>query len=150
MRRGVGVGNTSDTVPRDRGTVTTILGGLTLDGLVATMTIEGGTDGDVFAVFLDEVLGPHIKDGDLVVMDNARAHKDQRVKTTLAPYGSKAVYRPPYSPELNPIELAWSKLKGFFRTTKAWEPPRPRRLEWTRRSSRHELPKILLSLPVSG
>ncbi len=110
---------TSDTVPRNRGTVTTILGGLTRDGLVATMTIEGGTDGDVFAVFLDEVLGPHLNDGDLVVMDNAGAHKDPRVRTILAKYGSKPVYLPPYSPELNPIELAWSKLKGFLRTTKA-------------------------------
>ena len=72
-----------------------------------------------FEVFLDEVLGPHLKDGDLVVMDNAGAHKDPRVRIILAKYGSKPVYLPPYSPEFNPIELAWSKLKGFLRTTKA-------------------------------
>ena len=110
---------TTDTVPRYRGTVTTILGGLNLDGLVATMTIEGGTDGDVFAVFLDEVLGPHLKSGDLIVTDNAEAHKDPRVVTILAKYGAKPVYLPAFSPELNPIELAWSKLKSFPRSVKA-------------------------------
>jgi transposase len=110
---------TTDTVPRNRGTVTTILGALNLRGLVATMTIQGGTDGDVFAAFLDEILGPHLKDGDLVVMDNAGAHKDPRVKMILAKFGAKPVYLPPYSPELNPIELAWSKLKSFLRTVKA-------------------------------
>ncbi len=64
--------------------------GLTLDGLVATMTIEGGTDGDVCAVLLDEVLGPLREDDDLVVMDNAGAHKDPRVRTIPAKYGGEA------------------------------------------------------------
>jgi len=99
--------------------VTTILGALTLDGLAATMTIEGGTCGDVYVAFLEDVLGPVLREGDLVVMDNAGAHKDPRVKEVLARHGAKAVYLPPYSPELNPIELAWSKLKSFLRTAKA-------------------------------
>ncbi len=86
---------------------------------MATRTIDGGSDGHVFAVFLDEVQGPHPKDGDFVVMVNAGAHKDPCVRTILASYGAKPVYLPPDSPELNPIELAWSKLKGFLRTTKA-------------------------------
>ena len=73
----------------------------------------------MFAVFLDEVLGPHLKDGDLVVIDNAGAHTDPRVGTNPAKYGSKPAELPPYSPKVNPLELAWSKLKVWFRTTKA-------------------------------
>lgn len=109
---------TRDFTPRNRGTVTTILGALTLDGLAATMTIEGGTCGNVYVAFLEEVLAPQLNEGDLVVMDNAGAHNDPRVKDILARHGAKAVYLPPYSPDLNPIELAWSKLKGFLRTAK--------------------------------
>lgn len=110
---------TADAVPRNRGTVTTILGGLTLSGLVATMTVEGGTSGDVYAAFLEDVLVPHLKPGDLVVMDNAGAHKDPRVAKILASVGARPLYLPPYSPDLNPIELAWSKLKGLLRTARA-------------------------------
>lgn len=110
---------TSDAVPRNRGTVTTILGALSLEGFEATMTIEGGTCGDVYVTFLERVLAPKLKEGDLVVMDNAGAHKDPRVKEVLARHGAKAIYLPPYSPELNPIELAWSKLKSILRMAKA-------------------------------
>ena len=110
----------SDGVPRNRGTVTSMLGGLTLrGGLEAMMTIEGGTDGDVFVTFLEDILGPILQPGDLVVMDNAGSHKDPRVVPTLARFGAKPVYLPPYSPQFNPIELAWSVLKGFLRDAKA-------------------------------
>lgn len=83
------------------------------------MTIEGGTDGDVFCAYLDEVLGGILRPDDLVVMDNAGAHKDPRVAGILQRYGAKPVYLPPYSPELNPIELAWSKVKDLLRAAKA-------------------------------
>lgn len=96
-----------------------MIAALTATGLSAMMTVQGGTDGDVFAVCLDEVLGPELDPGDLVVMDNAGAHKDPPVAEILAKYGAKPVYLPPYSPDLNPIELAWSKLKGFLRTAGA-------------------------------
>ncbi|MDP2307462.1 MAG: IS630 family transposase [Pseudomonadota bacterium] len=110
---------TSEAVPRNRGTVTTILGALTVDGLQATMTVEGGTDGDVFAAYVEHVLLPILCVGDLVVLDNAAAHKDPRVKALLATAGAKALYIPPYSPDLNPIELAWAKLKTYLRSVKA-------------------------------
>ena len=110
---------TAEAVPRNRGTVTTILGALTVDGLQATMTVEGGTDGNVFVAYVEHVLLPILCDGDLVVMDNAAAHKDPRVKTLLATVGARPLYIPPYSPDLNPIELAWSKLKTHLRTVKA-------------------------------
>jgi transposase len=110
----------SEAVPRNRGTVTTIIGALTLrGGLVAAMTLEGGTDGDAFVAYLDEVLLPVLRSGDLVVMDNAGAHRDPRVAEVLARAGAKAVYLPPYSPDLDPIELAWSNLKDFLRAAKA-------------------------------
>jgi len=109
---------TSEAVPRNRGPVTTIIGALTTNGLEATMTIEGGTDGDVFCAYLDEVLGGILRPDDLVVMDNAGAHKDPRVARILQRYGAKPVYLPPYSPELNPIELAWSKVKDLLRAAK--------------------------------
>lgn len=110
---------TSEAVPRNRGTVTTILGALSVDGLQATMTIEGGTDGDVFAAYVEQVLTPILCKGDLVVLDNAAAHKDPRVMEALARVGATPVYLPPYSPDLNPIELAWSKLKAHLRRARA-------------------------------
>jgi transposase len=97
-----------------------MIGGLNLhNGLQAMMTIEGGTDGDVFVTFLKDVLGPTLRPGDLVVMDNAGAHQDPRVPKVLARFGAKPVYLPPYSPDLNPIEMAWSVLKSFLRSAKA-------------------------------
>jgi transposase len=108
-----------DTIPRNRGTVTSMVGALTVDGLVAMACFEGGTDGDRFMAFLEQVLGPELVPGDLVIMDNAGAHKDARIRPFLESLGAKPVYLPPYSPELNPIELAWSKLKTWLRTAKA-------------------------------
>lgn len=83
-------------------------------GLVATVTIEGGTDGDAFAVFLDEVLGPHVKSGDLVVMDNAGAHRDPRVVTVLAKYRAKPVYLPPYGAQPDAIRSCCPRNRRSF------------------------------------
>jgi len=106
-------------VPRNRGNVITVIGALTLGGLTATMTVEGGTSGDVFLAYVEQVLGPELQPGDYVVMDNLGAHRDERVKAAIAATGAMAVYQPAYSPELNPIELAWSWLKSFLRTAGA-------------------------------
>ena len=108
-----------DSVPRNRGTVTTMLGALTVDGLVAMACYEGGTDGDRFVAFLEQIFAPELVPGDLVIMDNLAAHKDARVKPLLESLGAKAIYLPPYSPDLNPIEPAWAKLKSWLRTAKA-------------------------------
>ncbi len=96
-----------------------MIGGLNLGGgLEAMMTLEGGTDGDAFVAFLEHVLGPTLLRGDLVVMDNAGAHGDGRVPEVLAKFGAKPVFQPPYSPDLNRIELAWAHLKDFLRSAK--------------------------------
>ena len=97
----------------------TILGALRIDGVSAMMSIEGATDAEVFLAFVNEVLGPTLRKGDLVVMDNLGAHRGRAVREAIESFGAVAVFLPPYSPDLNPIELAWSKIKAFLKTARA-------------------------------
>jgi len=108
-----------ETVPRNRGTVLTIIGALTTQGLTAVMTVEGGTSGDVFLAYVNEVLLPEMQRGDIVLMDNLGAHRDHRVLKAFEDAGINVHFQPPYSPEFNPIELAWAKVKWFLRLAKA-------------------------------
>lgn len=97
----------------------TILGAMSLDGMVATMTIEEATDADIFLAFLEQVLCPALKQGDLVVMDNLSSHKVAEVRSWIESAGAQLLYLPPYSPDLNPIEKAWAKLKQSLRSAQA-------------------------------
>lgn len=106
-------------VPRNRGTVTTMIGALTIGGLEALMTIEGATDAAVFLAFVEKVLGPRLGPGDMVVMDNVGAHRDARIRHAVEAHGAKLVFLPPYSPDLNPIEECWSKVKHLLRSAAA-------------------------------
>jgi len=99
--------------------VLTILGALSRRGVVAAMTIESATDGDVFLAYLEQALCPKLQAGDVVVMDNLSAHKVQGVRQLIEASGAKLLYLPPYSPDFNPIEKAWSKLKQLLRAAKA-------------------------------
>jgi transposase len=99
--------------------ILTILGALRLSGISAAMTIEEATDGDIFLAFIEQVLCPTLAAGDVVVMDNLSSHKVGRVSQLIAAQGAEALYLPPYSPDLNPIEKAWSKIKQFLRSTRA-------------------------------
>ena len=108
-----------DAVPRNRGTVTTRIGSLRLDGMTSMMTIEGGTDTDVFPAYVDTVLGPTLRPGDIVGMDTLPAHRAKPVRDAIHRFGAYVKYTPPYSPEFTPIELAWSKLKEWLRAAKA-------------------------------
>ena len=99
--------------------ILTILSALSLGGLLATMTIEEATDGDIFLAYLEQVLGPKLRPGDVVVMDNLSAHKVAGVEQLIQAAGAELLYLPPYSPDLNPIEKAWSKLKQLLRSAKA-------------------------------
>jgi transposase len=108
-----------DHVPRNRGTVLTIIGALTVAGLQAVMTIMGATDVKVMLAFVEQVLAPELLEGDIVVLDNLSAHKDPRVIAAIEAAGASVLFLPPYSPDLNPIEECWSKLKTLLRTAKA-------------------------------
>ena len=96
-----------------------MIGALSLKGLGPVMTIEGGTTGDVFVAYVDQLLVPELEPGDIVVMDNLAAHKDARVKALIEAAGARIVFQPAYSPDLNPIELAWAKVKWFLKIAKA-------------------------------
>lgn len=108
-----------DRLPRNRGGPITIIGALRSDGLTAVMTVEGGTDTLVFQAYVDHVLVPELRPADIVVMDNLAAHKADGVRASIEAAGCSLVLQPPYSPDLNPIELAWSKLKSYLRTARA-------------------------------
>lgn len=102
-------------VPRNRGTVTTMLGALAARGLTALMTTKGGTSRDVFIEFVTEHLLSTLRRGDVVVMDNLGAHHATGVRELIEGAGATIAYMPPYSPDLNPIELCWSKLKTLLK-----------------------------------
>lgn len=102
-------------VPRNRGRVTTVLGAINLTGMVAHMTVVGGTRGEVFERFVREHLVPVLRPEQLVVWDNLGAHKQRVVREAVEAAGCRVVFLPPYSPEFNPIEEAWAKVKAFLR-----------------------------------
>jgi len=88
-------------------------------GLFAAAYHQGSLDQVKFSVWTETVLAPHLRPGDLVIMDNASIHKDPWTKEALEAVGAKLVFQPPYSPDLNPIEKCWSKLKQALRSAKA-------------------------------
>jgi transposase len=99
--------------------ILTILGAMSTRGMIATMTIEEATDTDIFLAYLDHVLCPQLRPGDLVVMDNLSSHKVKGVRERIEASGPELLYLPPYSPDLNPIEKTSSKLKLLLRSAKA-------------------------------
>ena len=96
-----------------------MISSIRLDGSKACMTIDAPTDGDVFQAFTEQVLVPALRPGDVVVMDNLGANRREEIAVALARAGARAEYLPAYSPDLNPIEKMWSKVKEFLRATKA-------------------------------
>jgi len=104
-----------DRIPGGHWKMLTILGAMDHTGMLAAMTVESATDGDVFLAFLDQVLCPKLRAGHVVVMDNLSAHKVDGVRERIEARGASLLYLPPYSPDLNPIEKAWSKLKARLR-----------------------------------
>ena len=117
--RASGGGRICEGTPDGRWKILTILGALSTRGMIATMTIEEATDGDIFLAYLDHCLCPQLRAGDVVVMDNLSSHKVDGVEQRIKKCGAEVLYLPPYSPDLNPIEKAWSKLKGMLRSAKA-------------------------------
>ena len=101
--------------PVQRGRLYTIIGALSLGGLLTAMTMEGGTTTRVFAAFVEHLLCPHLRPGHVVVLDNLSAHKNLETRAMIEAKGAKVVFLPPYHPDLNPIEAAWAKLKNTIK-----------------------------------
>jgi transposase len=102
-------------VPQNYGQSLTVLAALDCEGIRAALLVPGATDRDVFLSFLRQVLGPQLQPGTTVVMDHLAAHKNADVAQVLQRTGAQLCYLPPYSPDYNPIEQAWSKVKTLLR-----------------------------------
>jgi transposase len=105
-----------DWLPYGHWKTTTFVGGLTKRGLIAPMVLDGAMDAAAFTAYIDQVLAKETRRGDLVILDNLPAHKTGGVRATFIRCGINVLYLPPYSPDLNPIENAFSKLKRLIRT----------------------------------
>jgi transposase len=108
--------------PHGHWQTTTMIGSIRLDGSTACMTIEGATDAEVFQAYLREVLGPMLRPGDVVILDNLSPHKSDRTRALIAQAGAQVLFLPAYSPDLNPIENMWSKVKNYLRSAEARTP----------------------------
>lgn len=108
-----------DAAPAGHWATTTLMSSVRLDGSTAAMVIEGATDAEVFLQYAKQVLMPHLRPGDIVVMDNLSPHKVSAVKAAIESCGATIWFLPPYSPDLNRIEKMWSKIKAFLRKAKA-------------------------------
>jgi len=102
---------------------TTVIGAMRLDGSTACMAVEGATDLEVFGAYVRQVLCPFLKPGDRVVMDNLAAHKSEAVLALIRQAGAEVLFLPAYSPDFNPIEKMWSKLKQILRSLEARTQP---------------------------
>jgi transposase len=97
----------------------TMIGSIRLDGSSAAMAIEGATDTEVFRAYVAEVLVPTLRPGDLVIMDNLTPHKSEPTLELIAQAGAQVLFLPAYSPDFNPIEKMWSKVKNSLRRQEA-------------------------------
>jgi transposase len=102
-------------IPHGHWKTTTFLAGLRHDGIAAPFVVDAPMDGDIFLAYVEQVLVPSLKDGDVVILDNLPAHKVDGVRERIEAAGAKLLYLPPYSPDLNPIEQAFSKFKALLR-----------------------------------
>ncbi len=102
--------------PRNRGANTTVITSLTLTGMGEAMTVEGAADTAVFEAYVRHSLAPTLLPGQVVIMDNLSAHKGERVRGMIEGRGARLLFLPAYSPDLNPIEEAISKMKGIIRS----------------------------------
>ena len=130
-------------VPRNRGKNQTLIAAITLEGAMgqrAALSIEGATDARVFECYVEHFLAPTLTEGQVVVMDKLSAHRTERARELMEARGAELVFLPSYSPDLNPIEEAFSKIKGLLRKAGARAKPWSKR--WRRRSVR-SWPKTL-------
>jgi transposase len=112
-----------DQVPGERGKNISTIGALSLAGVLTGLSVPGSIDGEVMLFFVEEMLAPFLKPGDMVFMDNVAMHKQEEIEDVLEARGALVIFLPTYSPDLNPIENCWSKVKAILRSLK------PRTLE---------------------
>jgi transposase len=106
-------------IPHGHWQTTTFVGALRATGITAPMVLDGAMDGAAFELYVREVLVPTLSSGDIVVMDNLPAHKRSQIRVAIEAVGAQLMYLPPYSPDLNPIEMAFAKLKAALRKAAA-------------------------------
>jgi transposase len=102
-------------IPHGHWKTTTFVAGLRLDGMVGPMVLDGPINREGFIAYVEQILGPDLRPGDIVVMDNLPSHKGEYVRKAIEATGASLLYLPPYSPDLNPIENAFSKIKAYLR-----------------------------------
>jgi transposase len=107
-----------DKVPHGHWKVTTVVAALRHDRVEAVMTVDGAMNGDLFVAYVEQVLAPTLSAGDVVILDNLSAHKREQARAAVEARGAALVFLPPYSPDFNPIEMAFSKLKAKLRKAK--------------------------------
>jgi transposase len=105
--------------PQSHCYTTTMICSMRWDGSTACMTVDGATDTEVFRAYVQEVLCPTLRAGDVVIMDNLSPHKSSQTLQLIEQVGAQVLFLPPYSPDLNPNEKMWSKLKEFLRSKEA-------------------------------
>lgn len=101
--------------PASKGTHLSLLGALTVDGFLGGLEVTGSVNGDVFEGFLEHVVVPHLRAGHLVLLDHASFHHRVSREDMIEATGARLIFLPPYSPEFNPIEACWSKVKAWIR-----------------------------------
>lgn len=106
-------------VPKNWGESITLSAGIALRGLVAPLRLIGSMTADVFEAYIEQFVGPELREGDIVIVDNLSAHKSKSVAALVARAGATLRYLPPYSPDLSPIEPCWSKVKEHIRAAAA-------------------------------
>lgn len=102
-------------LPHGHWRTTTFVAGLRLSGMDAPMVLDGPINGEIFRAYVEQVLVPTLRPGDIVIMDNLGSHKGEAVRAAIEAAGAELRFLPPYSPDLNPIENAFSKMKALLR-----------------------------------
>lgn len=134
--RAYGKNRATITAPYHRGNYMTIIGAISINKIEAIAYSDGSGNTLTFTSFIENFLCPILREGHVVVMDNVSFHKGEKIRTAIESKGAKLIYSPPYSPELNPIEEMWSKIKTFLRKMSAS----------TKLKFHHALKKALLAI----
>jgi transposase len=117
--RALGGERAVDAIPLNKGQSTTILSSIRLDGTMVPMIFPGAVNREIFKDYLRDYLAQALRPGDIVIMDNLPAHRVDGVAELIEETGAHVLYLPPYSPDFNPIEMLWSKIKAYLRMVKA-------------------------------